>query len=419
MPIIDGLAHQGCVSCRFLRVRYLLPVTFDESSIVTVISVTDEEGQSVVSDFFLRCEAFLLEGDEEAPGAVVATRRVKVATQMWKGTKICLPRYAVPLGSRFAIRVSDDEELRREHYSDMEEAGVAIIAPVVSAPLGPDHRNSEPYGPAGTRLWCLRHFSFPFDVRSGNTVVPNVRVTIREEYGLSIGSHVWDSSIVLSNYLSSLHAIHPLWGKGGGTSLELGSGCGLVGLCLAALGCRRVVLTDRMRLLPLLRENIRLNDGDGKVVVTEFVLGGSDESFLSTDKRSGNNTEPISLAVSAKGGRSLGWTATEEGGRQTESGSFDLVLAADILYSREAVPALLDALDRCCSVDTLALLAQKRRNKNGIDILEDGTPCTWHMFLAMARKRGFNVRELGAHANVEMVTLKKQTSRGPHAKEHQ
>ena len=118
---------------------------------------------------------------------------------------------------------------------------------------------------------------------------------LREEYGTALGTHIYDSAVVLIRYLHTkyvsgsryAHAQHtkaahtvvqlpsPCWPVESFASsphppaeyaaaLELGSGCGLVGLFLQRLGLfRRVLLTDKATpaLATLLRENIHRNGG--------------------------------------------------------------------------------------------------------------------------------------------------------------
>ncbi|KAL7550423.1 hypothetical protein ACHAWF_013663 [Thalassiosira exigua] len=68
------------------------------------------------------------------------------------------------------------------------------------------------------------------------------------------GLNVWDGSLLLARYLEKKPDI--VRNK---MVLELGSGCGLVGIASGILGARRVVMTDLSYALPLMKENVQGN----------------------------------------------------------------------------------------------------------------------------------------------------------------
>lgn len=135
-------------------------------------------------------------------------------------------------------------------------------------------------------------------------------------------STVWDSSIVLARMLE--HRGESLLGC---RCIELGAGCGLVGLAAAALGAN-VVLTDLPVNLRLLRANARAN--------AKASLGGVPR------------VQP------------LAW-----GERLLDEG-FDMVVATDVFYAREAMPALLETLVALAGPRTSVLLAAGR-NRHAAD----------------------------------------------------
>lgn len=66
---------------------------------------------------------------------------------------------------------------------------------------------------------------------------------------------LWPAAKVLMRYLASLDDSEVV----GRSVLELGAGCGAVGMYLAKRGCCPVVLTDVYRALPLLKRNVKAN----------------------------------------------------------------------------------------------------------------------------------------------------------------
>lgn len=96
---------------------------------------------------------------------------------------------------------------------------------------------------------------------------------LKESYGLSLGAHIYDSAVVLAQHVAQLSAF-----AGRSTVVELGAGCGLVGMAAAtalALGqgqgtAGQVILTDMQQALPLLKENVLLNSLDGAVRCEEL-----------------------------------------------------------------------------------------------------------------------------------------------------
>lgn len=70
---------------------------------------------------------------------------------------------------------------------------------------------------------------------------------------------MWAGTMCLLQWLSEPQNRGLFEGK---SVLELGSGTGIIGLSLAQMGARRVVLTDLEQQLPLLRSNIAFNEDD-------------------------------------------------------------------------------------------------------------------------------------------------------------
>nr|DAD18243.1 TPA_asm: hypothetical protein HUJ06_019706 [Nelumbo nucifera] len=131
------------------------------------------------------------------------------------------------------------------------------------------------------------------------------------------GSWVWDSSLVLSDWIVN-HGQEEL-NLSGQTVVELGAGTGLPGLMAALLGATRVVLTDVALLLPGLKRNVEANQLEDRVEVRELEWG-SDESLQ-----------------------------CQEGG---ELEDVDLVLMSDVFYDPSEMAALAKTLRKLCGAHT-------------------------------------------------------------------
>ena len=130
------------------------------------------------------------------------------------------------------------------------------------------------------------------------------------------GGTVWDSSTVLSQYLCTFAADY--WP--GRRVLELGCGCGLVGLTAARLGAAECCLTD---------------------VVLHVARHNADTNF------SGAERERVRL-------QQLRWGDEKQ---IAAAGTHDLILGSDILYHTGSYPALADTLAGLAHPGTVALLA--------------------------------------------------------------
>jgi len=132
----------------------------------------------------------------------------------------------------------------------------------------------------------------------------------------NLGLKTWGSSLTLANQLhsmcfNSLHMTNQL------RILELGSGTGLVGLAAAAIWGKAVILTDLHEICPNLARNITANNS------TLALHGGS---ALSTEL---NWMQPTQINLH---------------GEEILQHSFDIVLAADTVYSPEHPKLVVDTL---------------------------------------------------------------------------
>ncbi|OMO68730.1 Nicotinamide N-methyltransferase-like protein [Corchorus capsularis] len=132
------------------------------------------------------------------------------------------------------------------------------------------------------------------------------------------GSWVWNSALVLSNWMSTHLNCQ------GKTVVELGAGVGLPGLTAALLGASRVLLTDIQPVLHGLSKNVEANGFKERVEVKELVWGS-----------------------------------------ETELGPFDVVLMSDVFYDLENMAGLGYTLKRITGEGTEVWAATELRSSTG------------------------------------------------------
>ncbi|KOG97134.1 Protein-lysine N-methyltransferase efm6 [Saccharomyces pastorianus] len=200
------------------------------------------------------------------------------------------------------------------------------------------------------------------DLSFGGKLLPALKIC--EDGGESgCGGKVWIAGELLCEYVLEKSNDHLLSKTIHGKRpfkkvLELGSGTGLVGLCVGLLEKNKfhdntkVYVTDIDKLVPLMERNIQLDKVQYEVLARELWWG-----------------EPLSADFSP-----------QEGDLQTNN--VDLVLAADCVYLEKAFPllerTLLD-LTNCISPPVILMAYKKRRKadkqffnkiKKNFDVLE-------------------------------------------------
>lgn len=130
------------------------------------------------------------------------------------------------------------------------------------------------------------------------------------------------------------------------TILELGSGCGLLGIVLAEF-CKELLLTDQAPVLPLLVKNLRKNLDKGYF---EDALKSTSSSSSSSKKgaSSANGPEdsarPCHIQV-----QELVWGQELDQDLKRGQG-VDFVIATDVVYNESVVPKLVQTLKDLCEV---------------------------------------------------------------------
>jgi predicted nicotinamide N-methyase len=145
------------------------------------------------------------------------------------------------------------------------------------------------------------------------------------------GLAVWDSSLVLSKYLERRFGTSGLQGK---RLIELGSGCGVLGISAGLLG-GEVILTDAKVALTQLSQNVELN-----LPPLEFP-----------------NVHVCQLK----------WGEDVSAALHPHAVPFDFVLASDVVYNEDTVDALLQSFYDLSDAHTEILLGLQTHNKESIE----------------------------------------------------
>ena len=178
------------------------------------------------------------------------------------------------------------------------------------------------------KTWCRTRLSTTSSNTNTNAVnvdgviIHQGETSSSQDLGLVWGNVLWPSGVSLSKYLrwrgpSYLQSKH-----NGGSVLELGCGTGLVGLTAWKLGARNVALTDsEPALWPTIRQNIEANCSN-----TDY----------NNEEENVNNSIKRTIGIHCLDWRDpstflLSSTRTSNG--RNISQPFDLILAADVLYS--------------------------------------------------------------------------------------
>jgi SAM-dependent methyltransferase len=183
------------------------------------------------------------------------------------------------------------------------------------------------------------------------------KLNIYEDTGESIARHLWDGSLSLTAYLDrvvALRSVHeaPLLERVLSSAtykrlhvLELGCGCGIVGIGLAQTvpDCA-VLLTDLPEVDELVERNIQIANP----------AMSSKIDFVALDWEA-----PLPATVSAR--------------------TFDLILVAECIYNSDSIPPLVDTLERLVqrSPKAVVLISTKVRHESEA------------MFWDLFHKRGF------------------------------
>jgi predicted nicotinamide N-methyase len=192
-------------------------------------------------------------------------------------------------------------------------------------------------------------------------------VLLKEEYGTTIGSHIYDSSVVLMKYIEqSPDTIASIFGSrvaGCHNVLELGSGCGVAGIWLSSYqsqsmlsqrisgnetnadevlqpgqnGVCSVYLTDMKSQLPLLSHNVTLNQPQVNSTVVQMHCSELDW---------GSEEHIATFSETLKGA------------------PLRLIIAGDVFYDRAAAKMFVNVVRRLSTPGVTKILVAQKLRKN-------------------------------------------------------
>ena len=204
-------------------------------------------------------------------------------------------------------------------------------------------------------------------------------LVVEQDQGLhdSCGGIVWESAYALEQYMRrNLRRIcesPPVKRKRGVSRckvLELGAGAGLLGLAVAVRGAKATVLTDHPNAMPLLERNVRRN-------ASLFESGGNDAPAGGKKRKKSDDADadPIAIAKAKTSKTSscdetkpakptcmpMDWTIDAHVDAVANQGPFDLILATDVVFNKDLVDPLLNAIRKCAGHRTAAYVCVQER----------------------------------------------------------
>ena len=166
------------------------------------------------------------------------------------------------------------------------------------------------------------------------------KVSVRQDHDAQVhtGGIVWETAFLLATYLEHQPGTLPSATAAGGRAkvLELGSGCGLLGLVLAHTGAE-VVLSEHPLAVPNLRYNVAENLG-----VLESSSSGT-ARVVQLDWGEQKDVEAV---------RALG---------HAPSGTFDVIVGTDVIFAERWVTPLLRTMHQLSAADTTIWLCVQER----------------------------------------------------------
>ncbi|KAH3955052.1 hypothetical protein HBI56_038970 [Parastagonospora nodorum] len=298
---------------RFLKPPRVVTVKgTSKQEISCLVTITSDLGDTFLPHD-IQLSAELLSDPSEK---IVVWRTVQWSAGM-RTLPVTFPLVKTRTSSKLRVRVGFGSKLGRDEYNLLSEDGACGVVSAWSSIFEVSVPTSE------AEKLVQRRFRLP----DGSIVV------IYEETGESIARHLWDAGITLSCHLNDLcnsespltKALLPSGRPAQCQILELGTGCGMVGITIAQLlPGAEVRLTD----LPEAQEIVKRNIHQARPAE------GSSLEFQTLD-----------------------WDAELPLDLQRPTSPMDLVIAADCTYNSDSSPALVETLSRLAKVSPKVLVA--------------------------------------------------------------
>ena len=213
-------------------------------------------------------------------------------------------------------------------------------------------------------------------VQDGRTAV---QVYFEEDWQQGIGGGLWSTGLAFGKYLTTSHAAENLEKTGRGISvLELGSGNGLLSVCLLALAkhlqakkgeaiiIEDLVVTDLEDHLPLIQKTLDANQHLSSAATKIHVLEHAWGKFAEVTGAADSTTSTFSNRV------------------QSGQHKFDLILGSDVAYHPDLYDILIASMQQYAHAKTVLLI--------GVT-MNDTKPEFFHKL----RKAGFQYRKFADH----------------------
>ena len=192
----------------------------------------------------------------------------------------------------------------------------------------------------------------------GGGISLSVTCLDEEPIGVQSGQLLWPAAPALCRHLiaswESLRGVSAAGAERGREQavLELGAGCGMVGITAAKLGCSRVVMTDRdLGALELIEQNVSAAKVDASCTVLPLSWHAHAQARPTAESTGaasggGSGSNDGGLAEHAVVLQAAGAAGGEEAEGEAEGQQgYPLIVAADVIYALEVVSMLFGSVN--------------------------------------------------------------------------